>query len=73
MCPTPDPTGSRVKMTKKEMYDQSKRYWDKLSEVREQVAGRKRRAEAATNRLRVKLYQKVRAHSVLRVRGTLLL
>ncbi len=38
----------------------TRRYWGQLSEVRKHVAEQKRREEAATNRLRVQLYQKVR-------------
>ena len=35
------------------------RYWHRLPEVQQKVRQEKRKSEAATNRLRVKLYQKV--------------
>ena len=35
------------------------RYWHCLPEVQQKVRQEKRKSEAATNRLRVKLYQKV--------------
>ena len=38
------------------------RYWHRLPEVQQKVTREKRKSEAATNRLRVKLYQKVKQH-----------
>lgn len=35
------------------------RYWEQLPEVKEKEREEKRRSQAATNRLRVQLYQKV--------------
>jgi len=53
-----DASNCRPRMSMRQMYQQSKRYWHQLPEVRQKVTQEKRRSEAATNRLRVKLYQK---------------
>jgi len=58
----PDASNCRPRMSMRQMYQQSKRYWHQLPEVRQKVTQEKRRSEAATNRLRVKLYQKVCYH-----------
>lgn len=41
------------------MYEASKRAWSQLPEVKARALAEKRRSQAETNRLRVKLYQKV--------------
>ena len=46
-------------MSKRDMYDASKRAWLQLPEVRSKLLEEKRKSQAVTNRLRVKLYQKV--------------
>lgn len=48
----------RPRMTYKEMYEQSKRYWRELPEVKKKAEEERRKREAATNRLRMKIYQK---------------
>lgn len=49
----------RPKMSKRDMYEASKRVWSQLPEVKAKALAEKRRSQAETNRLRVKLYQKV--------------
>ena len=49
----------RVKMTKREMYDASKRVWSQLPEVKAKQVAEKRKSEAVTNRIRMKAYQQV--------------
>ena len=41
------------------MYLNTKKAWERLPEVRKKVEEEKKQSQAATNRLRVKLYQKV--------------
>jgi hypothetical protein len=50
-------TKQRPKMSPVEMYHNSRKYWCKLPEVQQKVREQKRESEAATNRLRMKLYQ----------------
>lgn len=49
----------RAKMTKREMYDASKRVWSQLPEVQAKLLAEKQKSQAKTNRLRMKLYQEV--------------
>ena len=49
----------RPKMSKRDMYEASKRAWSQLPEVKAKALAEKRKSQAETNRLRVKLYQKV--------------
>lgn len=54
--PTVDP---RPKMSHRKMYLTTKKAWERLPEVKKKVEEEKKRSQAATNRLRAKLYQKV--------------
>ena len=47
-------------MSKRDMYKASKKVWSQLPEVKAKVLAEKRKSQAETNRLRVKLYQKVK-------------
>jgi len=68
-CPTPQGCfpyytqrlgpGTRPKMGHRRMYHATKRAWDQLPEVRKKAEDERKRLRAETNRLRVKLYQKV--------------
>ena len=50
----------RPKMSKRDMYESSKKAWSQLPEVKAKALAEKRKSQAETNRLRVKLYQKVK-------------
>lgn len=49
----------RSKMSKLDMYKASKRVWSQLPEVQAKALAEKRKSQAETNRIRVKLYQQV--------------
>ena len=51
--------GTRPKIGHKKMYQATKRVWETLPEVKKKAEEERRRLQAETNRLRVKLYQKV--------------
>ncbi len=51
--------GTRPRMGHRQMFRRTKRAWQALPEVRRRVEEERKRAQAETNRLRVKLYQKV--------------
>ena len=48
-------------MGHREMYRVTKKAWDNLPEVRRKAEEERKLSQAETNRLRVKLYQKVKS------------
>ena len=54
-------------MSKLEMYNASKRVWSQLPEVQAKVLAEKRKSQAETNRIRVKLYQQVMSTKLMLV------
>lgn len=47
------------------MYEASKKAWSQLPEVKAKALAEKRKSQAETNRLRVKLYQKVNLNNIV--------
>lgn len=50
----------RTRISKQEMYEANKRVWSQLPEVQAKRLAEKRKSQAETNRLRVKLFQQVK-------------
>ena len=67
----------RNKISKREMYDASRRVWSQLPEVQAKKSAEKRKSRAQTYRIRIKLYQEVsmtiNLKSFLQILGVFLL